>query len=537
MSHNTMTRWGLVIASGIALALAFPKLDLNLVAWVAFIPLLYAIADQPLHRVFLYSWSQGLVCSIGSIYWVVITLHNFGGVGYPLATVFLVLLSAVMAIYSGLAFLAAEFVTRRTLIPRFLAVPIAWTAFEWLRSFFPIGFPWNPLGNAAWNNLELIQFAEVTGVYGVSALIIFFNAVVFSVIAGGQPRHTQVWSLSMLTGLMLAALAFGSYRIDQIEHSPTSGNLKVAMVQGNIPQSIKWDPAFLPTSFKTYFDQSQLAALEQPDLIIWPEAAAAFIFQPSDDYPAQLATHAMYRSRVLNLARETGKPFLLGAPALNLDHGEIGQYNRAYMVSDQGEVEGFYDKIHLVPFGEYVPMRAVLGLVVNRVIEGFGDLIPGSRQPLFSLKGAKLAVLICYESVFPDLSAMAANKGANLLVNITNDAWYGDSSAPYQLLAMAAMRSVETHLPMVRVANTGISAIISPTGRITAPTELFTRKTEIESVEWRNERTIYAIVGDAFAKICAGMTVLGLALAWFYPRKPAPLAVFTAGLISTNGHR
>jgi apolipoprotein N-acyltransferase len=526
-----------VIVSGAALALAFPKFDLNLMAWVAFIPLLYAIADQPLRRVFLFSWTQGLVCFVASIYWVVITLHNFAQVGYPLASLFLVMLSAVMAVYSGLAFLTAEFVSRRALIPRFITVPIAWTAFEWLRSFFPIGFPWNPLGNAAWNNLQLIQFAELTGVYGVSALIIFFNVVVFSVIAGGQSRQAQIWSLSTLTGLVLVALTFGSYRIDQIEHAPADGKLKVAMVQANIPQSIKWDPAFLPTSFKTYLDQSQLAALEQPDLIIWPEAAAAFVFQPSDHYPAQLATHAMYRSRVLDLARATGKPFLFGAPALNLDHGEIGEYNRAYLVSDHGEVEGFYDKIHLVPFGEYVPLRAVLGFVVNRIIEGFGDLIPGSRQPLFSLKGAKLAVLICYESVFPDLSRMAADKGATVLVNITNDAWYGDSSAPYQLLAMAAMRSVETHLPMIRVANTGISAIISPTGRITATTELFTRKTEIESVQWRSGRTLYAIVGDAFAEGCAALTILGLLVGWLYPRRRAPLKAFTAGLVSANGHR
>jgi apolipoprotein N-acyltransferase len=245
----------------------------------------------------------------------------------------------------------------------------------------------------------------------------------------------------------------------------------------------------------------------------------------------------MYRSRVLDLARETGRPFLFGAPALNLDQRKIGEYNRAYMVSDHGEVEGFYDKIHLVPFGEYVPMRAVLGFVVNRVIEGFGDLIPGSQQPLFPLKGAKLAVLICYESVFPDLSRMAAAKGANILVNITNDAWYGNSSAPYQLLAMAAMRSVETHLPMIRVANTGISAIISPTGKITATTELFTRKTEIESVQWRRGRTLYAIVGDAFAEICAALTVLGVAVGWFRPRRQAPLKAFAAGLISANGHR
>ncbi len=148
------------------------------------------------------------------------------------------------------------------------------------------------------------------------------------------------------------------------------------------------------------------------------------------------------------------------------------------MVSAQGQVTAWYDKIQLVPFGEYVPFRAVLGYFVNRIVHGMGDMIPGPQQTLFDVNGAKLSVLICYESIFPDLARRSVKEGADVMVNITNDAWYGTSSAPYQLLAMAAMRSVETKIPMIRVANTGISAIILDDGSITATTPLFKRGTE-----------------------------------------------------------
>ncbi len=170
-----------------------------------------------------------------------------------------------------------------------------------------------------------------------------------------------------------------------------------------------------------------------------------------------------------------------------MQDGRIGFYNRAYLVSanGQGEVDAHYDKIELVPFGEYVPARAILGYFVNKIVEGFGDMIPGKEQTLFRVKGATLGILICYESIFPDLTRREVNEGADVLVNITNDAWYGESSAPYQVLAMAALRSVETKVPMVRVANTGISALIEPSGEITNRTPLFTRGTEIVNVSWR----------------------------------------------------
>ena len=269
---------------------------------------------------------------------------------------------------------------------------------------------------------------------------------------------------------------------------------------------------------------------------MWPEAAAAFLFQPDDQYPVELAGDAAYRTALLTLAKDQHEPILFGAPALARVDGRLGFYNRAYLVSanGQGEVDAHYDKIELVPFGEYVPARAILGFFVNKIVSGFGDLIPGSEQTLFDLKGAKLGILICYESIFPDLTRREVNEGADVLVNITNDAWYGESSAPYQVLAMAALRSVETKVPMVRVANTGISALIEPSGLITNRTPLFKRGTEIVDVSWRPVRTLYTMVGDLFAETCFALTLIGLIMAWRWPR-PAAVEAVQSRRVATNG--
>lgn len=536
VTSNASTRAALAVASGLALGLAFPKFDLNLLAWVALVPLLYAIEGQRPWRVFGYSMLQGFAFFVVSLYWAIIPLHTFADVPLWVAFGPMLLLAAVEALFVAGSVTAASLVTQRLGLSIVLTLPISWTAFEWLRSWFPIGFPWNLMGYAAYRNLGLIQFAEITGVYGVSALIVFFNAVIYVVVAAPpSANRLKIRSLSALTALMVTAIAFSGIRMTELQDQKYDGELKIAMVQGDIPQSIKWDPNFRGSSFKVYVDQTLRAAKDHPDLIVWPEAAAAFYFQPTDNYPAGLVSDSQYRAATLQLAREAKTPILFGAPAFQIGNGEVNSFNRAYLVSDDGRIVDFYDKMELAPFAEYVPARKFFGFFVNKVVVGLGEFVPGHRQTLFEVKGAKVAVLICYEGIFPDLSRRAVDKGANLLLNITNDAWYGKSSAPYQLLAMSAMRAVETHTPMVRVANTGISMVILPDGKITARTDLFTRGTEVETVQWRRGRTIYAMVGDVFAETCFALTIIGLLWAELRPRRPQEEIVFSSDLVSANG--
>ena len=538
-NSNALTRAGLAIASGLALGLAFPKFDLNLLAWVALIPLLYAIEGERPSRVFGYSMLQGFVFFVVSLYWAVIPLHSFADAPLWVAIGPMLLLAAVEALFVAASVAAASLVTRRLRLSLVLTLPVAWTAFEWLRSWFPIGFPWNLLGYAAYRNLGLIQFAEITGVYGVSALIVFFNAVIYIVLtAPPAANRLKIRSLSALTALMITAIVFSGIRMAELQNQSHDGALKIAMVQGDIPQSIKWDPNFRGSSFKVYVDQTLRAAKDHPDLIVWPEAAAAFYFQPTDQYPPGLESDSQYRAATLELARKANTPILFGAPAFHIGNGQVNSFNRAYLVSADGKIVDFYDKIELAPFAEYVPARKLFGFFVNKIVVGLGEFAPGHRQTLFEVKGAKLAVLICYEGIFPDLSRRAVDQGANLLLNITNDAWYGNSSAPYQLLAMSAMRSVETHTPMVRVANTGISTVILPDGKITARTDLFARGTEVETIQWSRGRTIYCIVGDLFAEICFGLMIIAVVWAEIRPRRPQSQeeSLFSSRLISANGY-
>jgi apolipoprotein N-acyltransferase len=535
MSSSNATRAALAVASGLALGLAFPKFDYGLLAWIAFVPLFYVLEGESLRRVFGWAWLQGFASYIGSLYWIPIPLHDFADVQMGLAILPMLLLAGIVAIDTAVAIWVGELAARRTRIPAVLTMPIAWTAVEWIRTYFPVGFPWNLVGYTAYRNLELIQFAEFTGVYGVSALIVFFNAVVYLVIFRRGSSRLQTVSLSSLTVMMVALVAFGAWRIANLKNAPAERTLKVAMVQANIPQSLKWDPKFLPQSYQVYQEETTNAAKRGADLITWPEAAAAFLFLPDDRYPATLAEDAAYRQKLLTMAQNIGVPILFGAPALAQLDGQLGFYNRAYLVSAKGEVVAHYDKMQLVPFGEYVPARSILGFFVNRVVHGLGDMVPGDQQTLFSVKGAKLGVLICYESIFPDFTRREVKLGANVLVNITNDAWYGESSAPFQVLAMAAMRSVETKVPMVRTANTGISALIEPSGRITNRTPLFKRGTEIVDVSFRPVQTVYTRVGDLFAELCVILTMVGLLIAW---RRPSTaLDVTPPSRLSSNGAR
>src|SRR5260370_38115324 len=225
MSSSNLTRAALIAASGLAVGLAFPKFDYGRLAWVAFVPLFYAIEGEGLRRVFGWAWLQGFASYIGSLDWIPIPLHDFAGVRMEFAILPMLLLAGIVAIDTAVAVWAGEFVARRSRIPAVLTMPIAWTAVEWIRTYFPIGFPWNLLGYTAYRNLVLIQFAEFTGVYGVSALIIFANAVVYIVALQASPRRIQAFSLGTLTVLMAAAFLFGTLRMCSGAAQPARGSM------------------------------------------------------------------------------------------------------------------------------------------------------------------------------------------------------------------------------------------------------------------------------------------------------------------------
>jgi apolipoprotein N-acyltransferase len=289
-------------------------------------------------------------------------------------------------------------------------------------------------------------------------------------------------------------LGYGFYRLKTPERGDT---LRVALTQGNIPQDIKWDPAFQEATIAVYERLSRQACAGGSDLVVWPESAAPFYLQ--DD--------VKYAGRIKSLAAELKTCMVVGSPAFEMDKQRTRYLNSAFLLAPDGEILGRSDKMHLVPFGEYVPLARFLPFV-NKLVAGIGDFSPGAAlTPLETGKG-KIGVLICFEGIFPELSRDYVRAGSRLLVNITNDAWFGRSSAPYQHLSMTVFRAVENRVPLVRAANTGITSIIDSRGHIRSMTQIFKEACISGEVRLGEKVTLYTRVGDLFALICLAGALL-----------------------------
>jgi len=276
----------------------------------------------------------------------------------------------------------------------------------------------------------------------------------------------------------------------------------VAVTQGNIDQSIKWDESFQKQTLKIYERLSLRVAQERPDLIIWPETATPFFFQDAKEY----------QPLVLNIPRETGAYLLFGSPSYTVKGQKVSHYNSTYLISPGGEIVGKYDKIHLVPFGEYVPLKDLL-FFMGSLGEGIGDFKSGKEATLLSLPQARFGVVICFEIIFPDLCRQFVRRGADFLVTLTNDAWFRRTSAPYQHMAIATFRAVENRVFIARAANTGISGFIDPKGKIMNHGGIFTEDALNGTIRRMNEKTFYTLYGDVFAWVCVATTVFALGAA------------------------
>jgi apolipoprotein N-acyltransferase len=469
--------------SGLLLACSFPLPDFGPVAWFGLVPLILVMPSRPFKSGFV----AGLAFFAASLYWVNIVMTTYGHL--PLAASFLLylLLAAYLSLYWGAASWGACRLKEFKGYPFVLTLPVMWVALEFLRAFLLTGFPWATLGYSQHNWLAMVQSADLFGVYGVSYLLVLCNAFLgegYLALRGRLPLHT-ILKAAFATGLLLL-LNYGygawtlSHEVDRRENS-----FHTAVIQGNIPQSLKWRPDNQINTVKTYRNLSlQAERAGASDLLIWPEAAMPFYYQ--DDGPLAEAVDA--------LPRETGAALLFGSPAYLNEPGGTRYLNSAFLLSREAQLLGRSDKTHLVPFGEYVPLGKFLPFV-NKLVVGIGDYSSGEINPL-PLQNHRLGVLICYEVIFPELAREYVRQGSDLLVNITNDAWFGKSSAPWQHLAMAQFRAIENRVWLARAANTGVSAFISPSGRIIQHSELFEPAFLVGEVGLGAEPHLYSHVGD-----------------------------------------
>lgn len=504
----------LAILSGLLLTGSFPKIDISWLAWFVLVPLLVAIRNLSPKRGFILGFIAGLVHYLTLLYWLVYTMHTYGHLPMLLCVFILILASAFLALY-----LAAFSATLLNLCTKpaicIFAVPVLWIAFEYMRSLFFLGFPWELIGYSQYNNLLLIQISDIFGIYGVSFLIVLSNAAIFLTflyLTGKDWKRKTVTkrvaagSISVFALIIVLVLSYGKWQIDSIDRLVCSSpSIKAAVIQGNIDQAVKWDPEFQRLTVKKYIDLSLLAKKNNPDLVVWPETATPFYF--------------LYNIGLSNMVKkginDTGTTFLFGSPSFISGKMGVEHYNTAYLVSPDGKVYGKYNKVHLVPFGEYIPFNKWLPFI-GKMVEGVGDFKPGIKGKTIKWGDYSLGVQICYEIIFPDLSRTMVKNNAALLVNITNDAWFGTTSAPYQHFSMAIFRAVENRRALIRSANTGISGFIDPVGRIIEKTDLFKEAVITRSVPLICMTSFYTSFGDLFAIFCMVATAICYMLKYVY---------------------
>lgn len=481
----------LAILSGALLALSFPRWDLNLLAWVALIPLFFAVDAQSNRRSFLLGWVTGMVYFGGTLSWVTISMTQYGKVPWAVSYLLMLALVAYLALYPAFFAIGIRGTSRRSFL--FIA-PVLWTALEYVRGHLLTGFPWSDFGYSQYRSLPVIQIADFSSVYGVGFLLILVNTALFRLIEIGWKERRVAWRDGMVGFSVLAfALLYGLFRLGQPMEKESS--VTVAVVQGNIEQDRKWDTQFRDETMRIYRRLS-LEAVQQapapPQLVIWPESAAPFFFQ----------SEPVYRRTLLDLARDGNFYLLFGSPAYEpAGSGQIALLNSSFLLSPGEEAISRYDKLHLVPFGEYVPLSSLL-FFVNKMAEGIGEFVPGKKAVVMQTPFATIGTVICFEVIFPEVVRRFVKNGATVMTTITNDAWFGDSAAPYQHFSMVVFRSIENRVPFARAANTGISGFIDPYGRVKKRSPLFVETALTETLRPGGRRTFYTLYGDIFAIAC-----------------------------------
>jgi apolipoprotein N-acyltransferase len=516
-SARTLRATLLAIASAGLLIMAFPTPDVGALGFIALSPLLVAIRGEPPRRAFWWGSLTGLVFYLGSIAWVTNTMTTYGGMSLTLSVLILLALAAALAIYFGLFCAGASLLVGTAWPIELLALPALWVALEYLRTYALTGFPWALLGYTQYRMPALLPVASFAGVYGLSFLVVLANVAVARLATA--PKDGLRGGLLAIAVTLVMVWAAGRLS-PSAPASDRSQEFDIALVQGNIDQALKWNPAMQAATIEQYRRLSLEAAMRSPALIVWPETAVPFFLRYD---------HGL-RARVLDIAAETGSHLLVGSPDRERASGVVGAeryYNSAFLLSPDGRLLNKYDKIHMVPFGEYVPLKSIL-FFVEKLAYGIGDFEPGRTYTIFQLPIGRFGVTICYEVIFPDQVRRYAKEGADFFVNITNDAWFGRSAAPAQHLAMAALRAAENRRYLIRAANTGISAVVDPAGRIVEASRIFEPAVIAARIRPVKDQTFYTRHGDLFAWLCVAFA----AAVWIAARarsgarvSPAPATV------------
>jgi apolipoprotein N-acyltransferase len=488
----------LPILSGILAWASFPKVSQTYLAWIALVPLLsYLLQVRKPGTAFWGGIIAGMVQFGALLYWIPPVLSRYGGIP-PLAAFGLFLLMlAVLGSFLGLACMLTRHCMNRRGQGFLLVFLPASVALEYARSVFPFGgFPWLLTGYSQSKHLQLIQAADLVGVYGISFLVVLVNVALVWIVLYRERRVLAGAPVGAAAAAVVFCLVYGSAALRKWDDCQPA--YRVAMLQGNL--SIDEPHSELKRKYvQGYLRMAEEVASANPDLLILPEAPSPIIYQFDPDY----------RDALRSLAQN----YRLGLIFSNIFYREVAgtqrYFNSAFFLDGRGAEVGRYDKIHLVPFGEYIPLQKLF-FFSETISKDVGNFHPGGQYLTVPVQGHILSALICFEAVFPELSREFVLRGSQLIVNLTNDAWYGNTSAPYQHLTMACWRAIESRRYLLRAANSGISAVVAPSGRIQVQTALLQQEIVVGRFAFLTGDTFYVRHPRYLPILCVIIMILAI---------------------------
>ena len=500
----------LATLSGALFVLSFPKFGHPAFGWIALTPLLVALSGAAPRRAFLLGLATGIIYFTGTLYWITHVMAAYGGLQPWVAVLINGALIAYLALFPALFALLMRRIVMAYGRTALMIAPVVWVATELGRTYLLSGFPWVLLGYSQATVLPIAQLASIFGVYGVSMLVAAVSAALACAAVGppslsrrrrstakaeGGPTTGRWAPLIAVLVIVVAVAAWGSRRAAASEWTRAGEPIRIGMIQGNVDQAQKWDVTRASTIFQDYLRMTRQAIREGAQLVLWPESSTPFLFE--EDLPGAAV--------VRTLAQQAQVPIVFGSD--QIERGRPDRYyNSAFLVRADGTTGGVYRKMHLVPFGEYVPLQRLLFFAAP-LTEQSGTFSPGLNPELLPVNGHPISVAICYEVVYPDLVRQFVAGGSELLTTITNDAWFGQTSAPVQHFQQAAMRAIENGRYLVRSANTGISGIVDPYGRVLEQTPIFQPAVLVGEARYLRTSTFFTRHGDVLAYVSVVATL------------------------------
>ena len=494
-----ISKWKLSVLSGILIGLSYPPSPLGLLAWFGLIPLIHILLNTSIVNSMKWSFITGIIVNVITVYWFGLN----SGAGLVPAIISMIAAILYLSIFWMLLGFLSSWHHKMTGYGLSL-LPLLWVSIEYLRSFGPLSFPWINLALTQTFSLSLIQIADVTGSMGISFWIVVLNVIIYIAI---NSKGAEKIILFIGALLLLIIFLLGFFRISSIQNRYTENEVRVAIVQPNIDPNLKWEQNFRDRIFNTMDSLHNVAIKLDPDFILWPEAAL----------PTYLRINYSNRRSILQKVKKSNIPLLTGTPdRIKGRDNQIDYYNAAMFIKPDGSTKMYY-KIHLVPFAESIPFSNYFPFL-KKLNFGQANFTAGSEYTIFNVDNFAFANLICYESSIPKIARKFVNLGAKFITIETNDSWCGHSSGVYQHFQIAKIRAVENRIPIARSANTGVSALILPTGKVNKKIPFNKQEVFLASIPIKNIPSFYTKYGDWFALICTLISVITLFFGWFQKR-------------------